>query len=1057
MPKLKIYKASAGSGKTYTLVKEYLSILYQNPAEFKHILGVTFTNKSTAEMKQRIIKELRLLSTGAESSHLDHLKYLTQQDEQWVRKRARDLYIQLLHQYEHFHIQTIDSFFQQLIKGFAKDIGLSAGFNLEMNTADAIDESIAQLLDSIAQGDSVSEWLIEFASENIEAGKSWNIENGLKKFSDEVFRESFIQKEQLIIDVTSDRNTLNEVKKKMKSQIDTFHQKMNSLANQGLEVLKKYNLTTTDFKNKSKSFINVFKKVLIKEYDWNAGLLKSVDNIDEWYTKGDDQEIIIRIKTAYPELNAIIKKLIECKSTEGAFSYSAQAAYNYIYQLGILGEILHQIRLYRDKHDVILIPDTTHLIHKIIGSNDEAFIYEKTGNYFHHFLLDEFQDTSKFQWDNFKPLISNSISQDYSSMLVGDVKQSIYRFRNGDWNLLLRQAQKDIPYADVISLDKNFRSSKSVVQFNNTVFEILPKLLGNEFSEEYANAEVHSEVPTFFEMAYANQIQQIHKKDTPGYVFVKKITETKDASLKELALDEMMYQITDLRNRGYRQRDITILCRTSLEAGDIYNKIISDPDQSNQVISEQSLAIKNNGYVRILMSAMEYLADTKNQLALANMSSELCLYLKNENSDELHHYLTDTDPFISYIKDNAAIIKKKPPVEILISLHQQFKSLFKKQDWLFFQSLCDELIQYVQQSNLGIHDVVEWWKDEGQLKSIQQSDSLDAIRILTIHKSKGLEFPAVIIPFCDWKLNHGGLKDNILWINPPPVLEWNIPIVPVKYQSGLSMSFFKEDYLFEKFSACLDAFNLLYVALTRAERELYISILGNSNNKSFIKVGSLLWAGLNTPFYPDEKELLINPAEYLNTTDQFLEIGKKEKYSPNENEESTFTLDRFQLSPPWENLQIKKASRFESKPGDYKRKKGVVIHEFISKLNTWDDAPVIINELFYTGLIEEEDKTELQELVDQLKTNSEINRWFDGSMTILSERSIIDTNGDILRPDRLVKSDNEIHVIDFKTGKEDDKYFAQVKNYMNAISEIYSIPVSGFLLYTESGKIINVL
>jgi hypothetical protein len=238
---------------------------------------------------------------------------------------------------------------------------------------------------------------------------------------------------------------------------------------------------------------------------------------------------------------------------------------------------------------------------------------------------------------------------------------------------------------------------------------------------------------------------------------------------------------------------------------------------------------------------------------------------------------------------------------------------------------------------------------------------------------------------------------------------------------------------------------------------LYISIFGNKNKEDTIKnVSSLLWAGLNTTFHTDEKELLINPSEYLNTTDQFLEIGKKEKYSPDENEESTYKLDQFQLSPPWENLQIKKASSFESKPGDYKRKKGVVIHEFISKLNTWNDAPVIINELFYLGLIDEENKTELLVLVDQLKTNSEINRWFDGSMTILSERSIIDTNGDILRPDRLVKSDNEIHVIDFKTGKEDDKYFDQVKNYMNAISEIYSIPVLGFLLYTESGKIINV-
>lgn len=1060
MPRLKIYKASAGSGKTFQLVREYLFILFDNPDEFQHVLGVTFTNKATGEMKSRILKELNKLASGENSDHLQALTDYFNKPEAWVRKRASVLFSHALHRYHEFHIQTIDSFFQRLIRGFARDIGLSAGFNLELDTDKVLKECIQNLIEDLQESYQQSKWLIEFSGKRIEDGKSWDLQDDLYDFSKEVFREKFSSIAEEIIAFAEDEVKVNSLNQTISSQVNQFENKMKMFGEKGLEIMRNHNLTVNDFKNKKGGFASAFEKAKDKNFNFGVNTYKAVNNLDEWYAKATDKEVIDRIHGVYPLLNSCLCSIIDLYENESRQYFAALNAKDYLYQLGVLSLVLQYIRKYRDEQDVILMPDTGPLIHHIVKQNDEAFIYEKAGAYFHHFLLDEFQDTSELQWENFKPLISNSISQDYVSLLVGDVKQSIYRFRNGDWKLLMYKAQQDIPYSDVIAMDTNYRSTEMIIRFNNTLFSLIPSWLGSEFKKEFDEAGVSSEVPGWFELAYANQAQKFNPAKGKGYVCVKNFLNEDEVSAKEQSLNEMIEVIENALQRGYQLRDLVVLCRSVNDSKTVYDYLLHYGNSSWKVVSEQSLQLRNNGYVRMIMYALQWLANSQNTIARAGLITEVVKYKLQKGDDTLGEYIKEPPSPLTDFFEKADSIRQMTITDMLIKIHELFheSQLFQMDDLIFFQSLVDEVLQFMKTGDHTLNELVYWMETQGQYQSVRQSENLNAIRIMTVHKSKGLEFPIVIIPFFDWNLNHQGRHTNILWEKPHPTLGWNVPVIPLQYKSELKKSFFAQEYLNEKFAAAMDALNLMYVALTRPVQELYVFLQvkptsESSNSTSrYPHVGKLLLEAISSEeSVSDERDLFLSFQNYYSKDDQQLELGEKSlfenKKQSDVTEEFSFIQDQFSLKIPWDSMSVKSVSRAYPDYFNKEQRRGVIIHELLSKVRYLDDFHRIIAEVQLHNGEESVYELELKKLRNEFESDSIVASWFDSKSEVFTEQPVIDHKGNELRPDRIVRISGEIHVIDFKTGEHDDKHIHQVKQYKEILQSIYNEPVKGYLVY----------
>ncbi len=1067
MPKLKIYKASAGSGKTFQLVREYLLIVFNNPDDFQHVLGVTFTNKATGEMKSRILEELDKLSSGKPSEHLHALMEHFKKPEAWIKQRATVLYSRALHQYHEFHIQTIDSFFQRIIRGFARDIGLTAGFNLELDTDTVLNICIEDLMNELQEDSEHGDWLIRFAEQRIEDNKHWDLQSELFKFSKEVFKEKFSAIADDIIAFVEDKNKMKALFSTIRSQVNDFEKKMDELGTKGLEIIEAYHLEIEDFSYGKSGFASVFQKVKNQDFDFGTRILGAPNNENAWYSKSKSKEIIEKITNVYPLLNPVLCEIIDLYKQEGKVYFAAHNAQKYLYQLGVLSLILQYIRKYRDEQDVILMPDTAPLIHQIVKHNEEAFIYEKTGTYFHHFLLDEFQDTSELQWENFKPLISNSISQDYVSLLVGDVKQSIYRFRNGDWRLLMYKAQQDIPYSEVISMDTNYRSAEMIVRFNNTLFSLIPPMLGEGFKKLFQCAGVDSEVPGWFELAYANQAQRFNPKNGKGYILAQKFLKDKESNSPEPALDAMISIIQDALSRGYGLRDVVILCRKYNDVEKAYDYLSTYGNPEWKIVSEKSLQLKNNGYVRMIFSALRWLAYPQDLISRANLITEVAKYKLKVSDQALWNNIQNPPPLLNDFFEDAENIRQMVILDAIIRIHELFDvaGLFdRNEDVIFFQTLLDEVIEFMRTGDHTLAALVDWLDEAGLEKSLQQSESMNALRILTIHKSKGLEFPIVIIPFFNWSLNHENNTNNILWEKPPVELGWEVPVIPLSYNSKLTKSYFAEHYLNERFAASMDALNLMYVALTRAKNELYLFVQVNSesdnkNEDNLPKnVGELLFDSIKSKTeVNDSRNLFVSLYSNFSESEMVLELG--EKVGSNEEKKKTeesFLQHDFLMKLPWKKLSVQSLSANYLDAIGEERRKGIVIHQLLSKLRHMDDFQRLIAEVTMYGPDAGWIAEELIQLKNEFTSHPLLHTWFDSKLDVMTEQSIIASDGKTYRPDRIIRTANEIVVIDFKTGEQHPEYLQQVKQYKTILQNIYQETVNAYLIYISPLQVIEI-
>lgn len=1088
---LNVYRASAGSGKTYRLTFEYIKILLSPPNQsdnllsderkrlYRRILAVTFTNKATDEMKQRIIKELDILAHTPEKS--DYLKDLLGQNgitgniDELKAQAAEQLYT-LLHDFSGFNISTIDRFFQQITRAFIHEIGISGGYNIELDSSHILTEAIDRMFFELEKDDNkdLLAWLVSFAQQQIEEDSYKSFRGQIDKLATEIFKEEYKEHQNDLHELLKDKRKIEEYIKKLNGIKLTFENDVKKQADKALALLDSANINVTDFKYGNASGAAQLTKWANGKYDTLPGSrIKSIAENDasHWFPKGTDSGTISGAKAIEAQFQAEINAIIKIyDNTEICQEYqTAIRTRKFLYTLGILNDIVTQIKNYQNDHDTLLLSDTNELLRQIINDDDTPFVYEKIGTYIDHFFIDEFQDTSVTQWKNFYPLIKDSVARGESNLIVGDVKQSIYRWRNSDWKLLNDELPNCFDKSELKenSLDTNWRSCGNVIRFNNAFFTLAASTLQDEFNKE---RETDSDLSHKIVSAYSDAAQKIGRQSTAdsGYVEARFFSGDKDYELtaQDLILQQLAATIRDLQDRGVALSDIAILVRTKNEGNTIVQYLMKEASERDKyrydIISDEALYISNSITVQLIIALLDYLNTP--QVPLAQFMA-------------LYHIeaarTRDKKPTISGVcdklrNDSEAILHpiEKLRGDSLYEICEKIIDLYPcdniGNENVFIQAFLDTVLQFTNRRSSDLNSFLQWWHDKGCTQSLATPEGLDAIRIMTIHKSKGLEFSTVIIPFCNWGLDHSNQHAQILWAETPQSLN-QIPFVPIKYESKLTTTSYAKAYLTEQIHSYIDNLNLAYVAFTRAKNELYIfssSLKSNTKN-----IGKLLYTCLQTEMQPEN----LNQFPYTNLGKDFdadngvYNFGKKESFRQDKVISTPDNIVPYRSVIPGDRLHLRLQGKsfFDGSDG---RHRGTIYHDILSSINIIDDISNAVRAHILKGIITHEEGEDIEGLLRERIDTDIAREWFKPGLKVLNERDILvpasvplhtKKRQTVYRPDRIILEGNTAIVIDYKFGEEQKQYSSQVRNYMSLL-EIMGYNPKGYLWYVTEGKITEV-
>lgn len=1079
---LTVYRASAGAGKTHKLTGEYLTLLFTGPGAYRRILAVTFTNKATDEMKGRIVEELFSLASGHKSDYVELLTITYSLTESQVRKQAGKILIDILHDYSAFNISTIDRFFQQTMRAFTREIGLQGGYGIEMDQELVLTSAIDNLLAGLENPENkdLLGWLLRFAEDKIEGGGEWNLRKDIMSLSREVFKENYKAFSDEVGRDIEDKQALEDYKNELYAIIRSVESEARLLGERGLALLSKYALQPSDFKGGSRSPLTILEKLAKGEMkEPTATFTGLADNVDACFTKTTPQGTRQIIACVFEEgLNDCIKSIISLFGNLTSYN-TAREIVRYYYTLGILTDVSRQIAAYREEKNVMLIADTTELLNKVIDGSDAPFIYEKTGTRVDHYMIDEFQDTSGMQWNNFRPLIGESLSHGRKNLIVGDVKQSIYRFRNSDWKLLDEQVAKDFYEEEVKqeTLKDNWRSCRHIVEFNNAFFTTVPALLQNLYNETLLTSSLSEEQRlaylTKIMSAYNQSYQQVpppfQKKD--GHVKIEFLSGDEDIDWKEEAMSRLPGVVEQLQDNGYALKDMAILVRTNMEGALVAETLLTykeenPSDQYNyDIISDEALFVGGSQAVRFMVSLLRYLKNpedkTNEQIALFSYR----ILVNSKNSEPQQNIGSEVAlSFPLEIADALQILSRQSLYEITEGLFRLFSDHFPENEQVFVQAFLDMVSEYTQKESADLNRFIKWWDETGYRKTIATPDGQNAIRILTVHKSKGLGFKVVIIPFCDWEIDHKPTKPVILWCHPEKRPFNRLHLVPVRYSQALGNTIFAEDYFKERLHAFIDNLNTLYVAFTRAKEELIVFSPRPKkvNEKTgeverVTSIGDALWGGLCMEV-TDTREgdkLISLPSSFDVPADSFEmgnwwhpAIGKNNSAGMEE-----IAMARLRSISPDDRLQLRlhgKGFFFDNE----RRKHGTLMHEVLSRIRTQDDISSSVESYRLAGVINKEEAASLKKRLKELLNISEVALWYNGTSRVLNEVDILFGKGLSKRPDRVMITGEQVVVVDYKFGDHSDKrHHSQVKNYLKLIRQMGYEQVSGFLWYVELNKI----
>lgn len=1087
MSQLTIYKASAGSGKTYRLVLEYLKLLMETPINYKHILAVTFTNKATAEMKERVLRDLHKLARGKNDSLLLDLQKETGLPAAKISENAQRALSMILHDYDHFSISTIDSFFQKVLRSFAREAGLYGTYEISIEQQAVMEEACDRMLLAVENDKELRKWLITMSEEQLEAGKNWQVNQQIfilgKQLYNEAFQPYLLQHEGIDIErekIRSLRKSLQAVKKDFEINLATKGQ-------EGLDLISRCGLVLSDFKGGSRTFLNYFvywAQQRTDKLEPTATLLKAVDEPEQWATGKSEKRTQI-LEAYHSGLNEHLRSTLAFIKENEAHYITAVELLRYLHALGVLTTLLSKVREIGQERNAMLLSEGTALLRGIIGNNDAPFVYEKTGSYFKHFMIDEFQDTSLNQWENFKPLVANSLSENNANLVVGDVKQSIYRWRNSDWQLLDHQIQNDLKTFKIeeVALDGNWRSAENLVKFNNQFFVLASQLLQQQFNAIIPDNMNELDFSQTIEHAYKDVSQNAKRSLAGGFM---QCTFLDAKEFETQMLPKMIDTVKKMQDLGYKARDIAILVRQNKEGKQVAEALLNAKKQDQQynfeVISDDSLFLETSAAVRMLVQLFKHVLQPRDEIVKANIVHEFNAFLLpalkalDKQPRRFVAQVQTSIDFDSDVADGEQFIPSRLIADYFPFFFQAALK-YQVQQWSFRSliDLTDELIDrynlvYLagEQANLqafkdvindfskreggNLRQFIEWWDEFGSSIKLQTAGDRDAIRIMTIHKAKGLEFPVVIIPYADWGFEPRSNQDNILWCSTKNTPYEAFPVLPVKMSKVLGKSHFARDYYTEVLLSYIDNLNLLYVAQTRAVDALFL--------------------------FAD------NAAGELKTVSQlYLQLLKNHQVEvfPKEIEPDTFSMGNLQakglkipgnaaeldLSSPVQvrrNLQdaLKLKQNFQDFfEADQKRtvkiNQGKLVHELFSYIETAAELESALIQMLQQGKAGADELEELAGDIHRYLDHPLAQDWFSGVYKVMNERTILLPGFELQRPDRIMEGKGKVVVLDYKLSNVKHKaHFEQVKSYCASIGAMGYAKVEGYLWYLKSNEIINV-
>lgn len=1047
---LTIYRSSAGSGKTFTLVKEYLKLILRRPRDFQHILAITFTNKATEEMKSRVLKSLLEIAKGEATAMAAVLtdEFDGELTPKVIQLRAEEAYELIIHNYSRFEISTIDSFFSRVVRSFSRELDIPMSYELEMNTALALDEAVAQLFRSLGQQKELRLWLEQYTFEQIENDKSWNVEGNIQELGRNLFKEQF-QEGFIHVDVTLAR--LTELVAEMKKVIDQYKRTMKAAARQAIKSIEEAGLGIDDFTGKSRGPVNTFFKVAEKEdFELNKTFLATANGEKSWYAKKSDKADQIEQLLA-GSFGEAIDTLLKCVNNHERNYRTTLALFRNIYAFGLLEALNSNLKDYRDEQNIMLISDNNALIREIVRQDDAPFIFEKIGSFFKHVLIDEFQDTSNFQWNNLLPLVLNSLATGNEVLIVGDVKQSIYRFRGGNMRLLLEQVGKDLAnFREVIhykNLEENYRSLEGIVQFNNAFFDKLPKSL---------DRIEHVNDMAFVERAYEGH-RQIPKQAAGGYVQVLlyQADESIDLSWKERALESLVTNIRENLKLGYDHSDILILVNRNGDMPDIAAHLLAN---DLPFVSERSLMLGNNDLIRFLIETLYFLQSEEDDIGLVNLTH---LYRKMKGEQHLDHLIKRTytahdlaglglpERFL----DNRRSLAQLPLFDLVEQLLLLFD--FRAESDVFIQKFQDLLLEQTQKGIHSIHGFLEWWQEQGKDSTIAGNENTNAVKIMSVHKSKGLEAPIVMMPFADYSFLPNA-KLHSFWTREVPEYLSDLSFVPLNYsKAGLINTDFEEAFLEETLESVMDSLNKTYVAFTRAREKLYVSGPHQTPKAhgSFHRINHFLEVIL------DDCELDIVKQEEDHLLKYEYQSNLPKTAEPEPGEEVT-EMDTYPRASYIDHLSIRPDSdRFfmlQDTEGAENISMGHQVHEVLSLMANAFDAEAVIKQLLAEGTVFAKDVDKIKERVNRLMQHPQMQQWFAADYEVLTEREL-SYGGKLLRPDRVMVKGDEAIILDYKKEKKEAAHEAQVKRYVEAVNALGYAKTTGYIVYVDPVEIMEVL
>ncbi len=1028
-----VCRASAGSGKTFKLVNEYLKLCLLSDSKFKFgkILAITFTNKAAAEMKERIIEHLRILASSPdEKNYSGELIRLyaefTGLNEEIIREKSVLIRESVLHNYTSLAVCTIDKFTHKLIRSFARDLRLSADFEIQLDPEDTLTKSTNELISLAGQDDEVTDILENYVDYLISEGSNWQIEKGILDFGKQLLdEESGVHLGKLAEMTHAD---FKKIFSFLSAYIKKHENKLMELSNVFFDLVTKGNVETAHFNYATAGTNRHFISIRKKEYDKSTLKFSSRDLgylADLNFLKVNapvDSEIKNKINQCFIQLNDLLEK------DQPKYFFYKLLRKN-IYNLSLIKQFSDKLNEINQTENTLLIGEFNKIISEVVKNDPAPFIYERIGERYHNILIDEFQDTSVLQFENLLPLIENCLANSHKCLIVGDPKQAIYRWRGGDIDQFIhlpelgKEASVEIKQslkANFISeeLSTNFRSGKNIVDFNNQFFQAASSRL---------------------DLAYQSIYSTLHQESIKdnSYVEFTLFPEDKKDGEKKI-LDLTLEKISECLKDGFRYSDITLLTRNKKEGVLLAEKL---HELKIPVISGESLLLSNSKEVRFIIHFIKHLAHPRDQVS-GFKTIELHQEITGENDDSVFekyrsesiiHSIDVKEYFRSHdITYNRSELLNHTSYQLILETVRLF---FPTSNDIYVNFLIEYVYNNWKNKPVDVLELCEWWDENSDKLSIQSIEKNDAVRIMTIHASKGLQFPVVIFPFAEWKSKFGR---NWLWV------DLNNDEVPLKSSivksnaSQLDSSNYSDLKSQEKNKSELDDLNLMYVALTRPETRLYIL----SENVNTMKKYS--------PFLQD---ILEQKSETV-----WSKGTKSENVSSINKTENPYKIKSVSNSPWQEKLKLsitKEADKTEQEEIYQTKKAGILLHFILEKFHSSDEA------LEYLEKISKQDKT-----ISKIKSilEKEIKSVFSDPFisellmdkNTLSECSVVTKEGVTYRPDKVCLKDNHVIICDFKTGIRKIEHKEQLDDYGKLFTEMNYKSVKKYLFYTKESLLLEI-